>query len=234
MARRAFHDGAAGGDGIIAANQRFFAARILCNSQWCPCYIAAMRLIRFLAFGGLLLCASAALGQVSGSWVGGSSGSWSNAANWSSNPQFPSGGGAATLGLQNAGVLDVTLDSSVSLDFLGFFGPAVSRVNGGSLTFSPAGVVHVGRNDASGTTLAPEPRISSTAASFTKIGDGTLSIVGTQNAPIRVTEGVLRTTAGAGTIELNGGTLLNPNSRPSSFRISRMLGRSRWLPAETS
>lgn len=172
-----------------------------------------MRVIRILAFGGLFLSASAALGQVSGSWVGGSSGSWSNAANWSSNPQFPSGGGVATLGLQNAGVLDVSLDSAVSLDFLGFFGPAVSRVNGGSLTFSPAGVVHVDRNDASGTALAPESRIPSTASSFTKIGDGTLSIVGTQNAPVRVTEGVLRTTAGSGTIELNGGTLLNPNSR---------------------
>ena len=38
---------------------------------------------------------TAARAQVSGSWVGGSFGSWSVGANWSSNPAVPSGGGYA-------------------------------------------------------------------------------------------------------------------------------------------
>ena len=49
-----------------------------------------------LAATAFIAMPSALHAQVSGSWVGGSFGSWSTGSNWSSNPLFPTGGGYAT------------------------------------------------------------------------------------------------------------------------------------------
>src|SRR5436190_6371543 len=81
-------------------------------------------LCRALATAILPLAASRALfAQTSGSWIVDADGSWSNAANWSSNPSSPGAGGVATFGLfPNLSALHaVTLDpASVSLSGLSF------------------------------------------------------------------------------------------------------------------
>jgi autotransporter-associated beta strand protein len=53
-----------------------------------------------------------ASGQVSGSWASLNSGSWSVGANWSSNPQFPTDGGVATIG---AGTSQYTSSSAPTI-----------------------------------------------------------------------------------------------------------------------
>src|SRR4051794_11845040 len=66
--------------------------------------------------------------QISGSWLGGIT-SWSNVANWSSNPAYPGGGGTATFNAAFTGV--ATLDVPITLSGINFDGNYSNIISGG-------------------------------------------------------------------------------------------------------
>jgi autotransporter-associated beta strand protein len=172
---------------------------------------------------------AAAQGQVSGSWVSLTGGSWSVGSNWSSNPLFPDGGGTATVGIGNVALrvdVPITLDrvlfqsvrGSSVFDPIGgtgsitLSGPAVieTTLNLRQLgTFSTAGGSSVGRVHGS--------------AGLTKTGPGLLVLSGgSYTGGTYINEGTLASgsdvygAAGA-SIVLNGGVL----ARTSSGSLNR-------------
>jgi hypothetical protein len=89
----------------------------MCISQTKP-FKASGRCI--VAAASLVVAAStmSLRGQVSGTWINDSDGSWSNAAGWSSNPNYPASDGVALLGGQNTLARTITLDVPITLSEL--------------------------------------------------------------------------------------------------------------------
>src|SRR5690349_15133984 len=88
---------------------------------------------RRLVAAAALTAASLTHAQTRGTWIGPASGTWSNAANWSSNPLFPNSGGEATF---ERGAATVTVDTSVSISTLHLNSAGRTMIQGpGSLNF---------------------------------------------------------------------------------------------------
>ncbi|MDW8262234.1 MAG: autotransporter-associated beta strand repeat-containing protein, partial [Phycisphaerales bacterium] len=140
-----------------------------------------MTLLAAVAAGGVC---SAALGQISATWISAVSGSWSVNSNWTGGA-FPSGGGAATFSV--AGTVTVTLDTSVTLSSINFTtGSYTIAAGGGAFTMTGPALL----NATTGTSTI-NANIS-TAGILTKAGGGTLILNGTNTmAGLNVGQGTL-------------------------------------------
>src|SRR4051812_23056794 len=68
-----------------------------------------------LACASLAVVGREALGQVFATWVSASSGTWTNASKWSSNPQFPNGPADTALIAAAGTNYTVTLNSNIAV-----------------------------------------------------------------------------------------------------------------------
>ena len=171
---------------------------------------------------------------VDGTWVA-ANGSWGTGANWTSNPNFPTGGGSATFNQSFAGTRTITLNVPVTLSQITFATGSSYAVTagGGSITLVPTspstGSATLGATGGLQTITAPLAGGDSTnAIGVVKTGNGTLALGGNNaslNAAFDVQAGALRLTSSAalgaaqnlaaangGVIEIAGGI-----STPTQF-----------------
>lgn len=173
--------------------------------------------------------ASSVAAQVSGSWVGPSTGTWEHASNWTSNPNFPDAGGEAYLDPGRAGSLSVNSSGSFNVSRLVLGGYGSSRVTV-PLIVSPSLELHV---PFKAPHVAPvgtlfEERFAGTlhgAGEITKTGDGSVLFTAagadTFTGTLRIAQGGVRPSGwGPNTHVILDGGLVHPFSPLPSIAVT--------------
>ncbi|HEY7087098.1 MAG TPA: hypothetical protein VH518_03355 [Tepidisphaeraceae bacterium] len=167
----------------------------------------SLHLAATAALGLFSLTPSHAAAQVSGTWIHDDSGTWTVTGNWSSDPQFPDGGGVASFSPGIWNTTNVTLTSGISLSSIHIDSATRYAIGGGgSITFAGPALIDVSGPSGSAPSIATSHAILSriiTSSGIIKSGSGAVLM------DLFDFSGGL--TVNAGTVATNANTPFGPN-----------------------